>query len=30
MTHVWGKLWGLIHYNVQYVVFTVTYITMKR
>jgi hypothetical protein len=25
----WGKLCGFIHYNVQYVVFIVTYITLK-
>jgi hypothetical protein len=23
MTHVWGRLCGFIHYNVQYVVFIV-------
>jgi hypothetical protein len=26
---VWGKLCGFIHYNVQYVVFIVMYITLK-
>jgi hypothetical protein len=27
--HVWGKLFGFIHYNIQYVVFIVAYITLK-
>jgi len=29
MTHVWGKLCGFIDYNVQYVVFIVTYFILK-
>jgi hypothetical protein len=27
--HVWGKLWAFIDYNVQYVVFIVTYFILK-
>jgi len=29
MIHVWGKLCGFIHYNVQYVMFIVAYITLN-
>ncbi len=29
MKHVWGKLCSFIHYNVLYVMFIVTYITLK-
>jgi hypothetical protein len=29
MTHVLDKLFGFIHYNVQYVTFSVAYITLK-
>jgi len=28
MTHVWDKLFFFIHYNVQYMRFIVTYITL--
>jgi hypothetical protein len=27
--HMWGKLCGFIHYNVQYMVFILTYVTLK-
>jgi hypothetical protein len=29
VTHVWGKLCGFIHYNLQYVMFMVVYIALK-
>jgi hypothetical protein len=29
MTHVWGKLCGFVHYNVQYVMFIVANVTLK-
>ncbi len=30
MARVWGKLCGFIHYNVQYVVFIVAYVTLRQ
>jgi len=30
MACVWGKLCGFIHYNVQYVVFIVAYVTLRQ
>ncbi len=29
LKHMWGKLCGFIHYNVQHVIFIVTYITLE-
>jgi hypothetical protein len=28
LKHMWGKLCGFIHYNVQHMIFIVTYITL--
>jgi hypothetical protein len=30
MACVWGKLCGFIHYDVQYVVFIVAYVTLRQ